>query len=235
MANYVEKKCKHCGCIYKTLFKNRHRGKFCSRKCVNEKQTGHGNPAFGKVYQTKEMHPEWALNISKASKGKINIGDANGMKNADAKAKLSKTRKEMMQNPEVRKNLAEKSRQAWADGKFDGVRVGQCQWFTYTKKDGSVIKLQGTWELAFAKWADNKELKFDTHKGRIEYKDEIGNIKSYYPDFYFYDWNCWVDIKNDYHFNLQKEKFEQIKKSNPEKVIKIILKKELISLGVFER
>lgn len=70
--------------------------------------------------------------------------------------------------------IAEKTRIAWAEGKFDGVKVGRCKWYKYVKRDSSQIKVQGTWELAFVKWADEQGLKFDTHQGKLSYQDENG-------------------------------------------------------------
>jgi hypothetical protein len=230
------KKCEICGVDFKVRPSHYELRKTCSKKCQSTlyKTTfsGSKNPAFGKTFNTKLNNPQWAENIRNSTKGKTNLGSANGMKQSNAKIKASATRKKMMENPEFRQAIAAKTRKAWADGKFDGVRVGQCKWFNYTKRDGSVIKLQGTWELAFAKWADDQELQFDTHKGRIKYNDEFGTERTYYPDFYVYDWQCWIDIKNDYHYQMQKKKFQLINESNPNKKIRIILKKELESLGV---
>ena len=59
--------------------------KTCSKECLKKLQikmfSGKNNPAYGKVYRTKETHPEWAAKVSKTAKErKINSGDKNGMK-----------------------------------------------------------------------------------------------------------------------------------------------------------
>lgn len=96
--------------------------RFC-RKCAVK---GDRNPAFGHAYRTKETHPEWAEKVSKTSKERqINSGDKNGMKQPEARAKASKTRKAKFANdPEFKEMIAECTRQAWADGKYDDVPVG---------------------------------------------------------------------------------------------------------------
>jgi hypothetical protein len=230
MPNFVEKKCVFCERIFSVLFKNRNKQKFCSRECVNSKQKGEGNPAFGKRYRSKELNPEWAASIAAGCCG-VNAGDKNGMKKPEARAKASQTRKQMMQSRELREEISAQVRKAWADGKYEGVRVGQCKWFSFKKKDGTTIKLQGTWELAFAKWADEKSMTFATHKGRLAYVMD-GQTKSYYPDFFVEDWGCYVDIKNDYHMQLQKDKFQAIQSSNPNVKIRILGKEDLKQLGV---
>lgn len=104
---------------------------------------------------------------------KINVGDKNGMKKSENKKKVSEARKQMFLSGTLSKDeIATKNRAAWAAGKFDGVRVGQCKWFNFIKKDGNLIKCQGTWELAFVKWMDDIGLNFITHKGRIPYVDK---------------------------------------------------------------
>lgn len=91
-----------------------------------------------------------------------------------------------MEDISIRKHLSEKVKMAWVNGKFDGVKVGRCKWYSFEKKDGEVIKVQGKWELAFVEWADSINLKFKCkcHVGRISYKDALQNFRFYYPDFF---------------------------------------------------
>lgn len=72
--------------------------------------SGEKNPAFGKTYKTKKDNPEWAENIRASSKGKINLGDKNGMKQLEARAKVSATRKEMFKDETLRKKLSDSSK-----------------------------------------------------------------------------------------------------------------------------
>jgi hypothetical protein len=77
---------------------------------------------------------------------------------------------------------------------------------------------------------DKNKIKFITHRGIISYILN-GKSKNYYPDFYLIDYDEYIDIKNDYHYSLQKEKFDAIRSCNPKLKIRIILKEELIKLG----
>lgn len=43
-----------------------------------------------------------------------------------------------------------------------------------------------------------------------------------------------MDIKNDYHYGLQKDKFKRIALSNPNLEIRILKKEDLVEMGVFE-
>lgn len=178
-------------------------------------------------------NPEIAIKISKTCiEKKINVGEKNGMKKIESKNKVSETRKKMFKDGRLSgTKISENLSLAWKNGLFDNVKVGRCKWYDFKKQDGTIIKCQGTWELKFVTWLEEKNIQYIAHKERIPYLME-GKQKFYYPDFFIFDWNCFVDIKNEYHYKLQFNKFENIIKSNPNLKLKILLKKDLISLGI---
>jgi hypothetical protein len=230
MPKYIKKNCLFCKEEYNCIFKRRNTQKYCSRECVNKKQAGKGNPAYGKVYRTKETHPEWSDKIKSAHIERGSLTTENPMKDPKIVEKAKASRKKYLANPDNIKKIANKTKIAWEEGKFDEVAVGACKWYTYAHSNGKEYKVQGTWELAFIKWIDKQGLNFSCHKGRIPYIDKEGMSRNYYPDFYIEDWGCYVDIKNDYLYSISKDKFESIFESH--KNIKILLKKDLLELGV---
>ena len=224
MHDNVEIICKYFKCRKKFIvsYKNRNR-RFCSLNCV----TAYRNTIItpwnkGKTKEQDERIMKYSLKI-----GASISGDNNGMKQIEARNKVSKSRKKMYENKDERRKTAELTKKAWENGKFDGVKVGRCKWYDYKE-----YKVQGTWELAFIKWLDNNNLKFTCHRGRLSYFDDNGYEKSFYPDFYVYDWNSYVDVKSDYFYNINKNKIDNILKHN--KNVKILLKEDLIKLGVFD-
>lgn len=183
--------------------------------------------AIQKMYSER---PEIRQKISRTAKErKINHGDKNGMKQIAARQKVSAARKKMFQDPELRKHYARKTREAWARGDFDGVRVGRCSWHNYLHSNGQVYKVQGKWELSFIEWLDEEKLEFTCHKGRIPYELN-GKDKNYYPDFWVQKWSSYVDVKCDYFYC--EEKFHAIRKSNPDMKLKVLFKPDLLKLGV---
>lgn len=224
--------CKNCKEEFVAPYKQRKTRKFCSRTCVNDFQIGEGNPAFGKTYRTKLSHPEWANKISETHKQRGHIiGDKNPMKKKSVAAKMSVSRKKRFQNDEgFRKQHAEIMRNAWKNGKFNGVKVGLCKWYDFIKKNGNTCKVQGLWELTYAKWLDDNDINFVTHKGKLPY-EQHGKKKSYYPDFYLPDEDIYVEVKNEYHHSLNKEKIDLVRKHNNVK-IKLLFKQDLIQLGI---
>lgn len=174
-----------------------------------------------------ENDPEWKVRNSKSKKGIINLGKNNGMKNPEVAKKVSETRKKLLSDPTERLKISKATSKAWADGKYENVNVGISRWYDYKHSDGTVYKVQGTWELAFIQWLDENDMKFKCHRGRISYQLN-GTEKNYYPDFWVDEWNCWVDIKNKYHYSLQESKFKALEDAGHK--IKLIFKQELEQL-----
>lgn len=222
MAN-ITLRCKWCSKEFVVEYKYRNKRKFCNIDCMKIGMSGFGNPAYGKTYRTKETHPEWAEKVSNTHKSKGSlIGDKNPMKNPVTVAKMSNTRRKTVTNdPAYRASRKQSSIDNWAEGKYDNASVGKCKWYDHQKSDGSIIKLQGTWEVAFARELDTRGIDYEAHRGRLAYISHDGSIRNYYPDFYITMWDAYVDIKGAYWDELQKTKFEYIKKSHPDKCIVI--------------
>jgi hypothetical protein len=159
------------------------------------------------------------------------IGDKNPMKNLETRKKVGKTRSERMTTQE-KKKYSNGTKKAWEEGKFIGVNnSGKCLWYDYKHSNGNIYKVQGTWELDFIKWLDKNNIDFKCHEGRVPYIDDEDKSKNYYPDFYIYIWNSYVDIKSDYTYKGQERKFEILKKTS--KVpIKLLFRKDLNKLGI---
>jgi hypothetical protein len=178
-----------------------------------------------------ESDPNWKIRNSESKKGKINIGDSNGMKSKEARNKASKTRSEMMANG-YNKIVSEYTKKAWSEGKFDGVKVGRSKWYHYEHSNGKIYKVQGKYEYHFIEWLDKNKMEFECHPKKLKYIDAKGEWHSYLPDFFVNEWDCYVEIKNKYHMTQQIEKFEMILKSNTNIKLKILLEKDLEELGI---
>lgn len=77
----------------------------------------------------------------------------------------------------------------------------------YTKKDGSIIKLDSSWEEALAIRLD--ELNIDwIRPSPIKWVDSAGVSHNYFPDFYLKDFDIFLDPKNEQAVKVQKDKIE---------------------------
>lgn len=221
---------------YTTLIKHQEDdtipGNFCT-KCFPSLSIQREKVRSG-LQKMLKNDPDWSKRNSDSKKGKINLGDKNGMKRLDARNKVSKFRKEFFRNPSEREKVSKAVSKAWREGKYNDVAVGKCKWFQSIDTDGNEIKVQGTWELAYAKWLVKKGIQFRCHRGRISYIDDSGKERNYYPDFYLVDEDLYVDIKNRYHYTMQKRKFDILKEQRPDIKIKLLFKEELDEIGVFD-
>ena len=155
------------------------------------------------------------------------------MKRPEIRAKVSKTRKEKFANdPEFKEMIAECTRQAWADGKYDDVPVGKCKWYDHVKPSGEIVKLQGTWEVAVARYFDANEIDYVAHRGRFSYVTPDGAKRSYLPDFFLPLTNEHVDVKGAFWSFEQRDKLDHIRNSNPSMKLVIYDKKKLEDLNI---
>jgi hypothetical protein len=235
----VQLKCDICGNIHERTLRHYKKMKkyelfdkdycnLCWRPILNNRPDKIEKMKLGlkEFWKSEEKRKEMSEIIKRV---KDISGDKNPMKNLETRKKVGKTRSEKM-TEEERKKYSEGSKRAWAEGKFIGVNnTWKCLWYDYKHSNGKIYKVQGTWELKFIEWLDEKNIKFECHKGRLPYLHD--NIeKNYYPDFFVYDWNCYVDIKSNYVYDKQKDKFVSI--LNKYNNVKILFKKDLNKLGI---
>ena len=130
------------------------------------------------------------------------------------------------------KHLTEETKKKIGEKLTRNNNGGKCKWYSFYKKDGNEIKLQGTWEVRFAKVLEI--IDEDWIKIGIGHKDhsyiwiDNKNIEHYYtPDFYSPKLNKYFEIKG-YWWGDDKNKMEQVIKQYPSIKFDIIMKKELI-------
>ena len=236
----VQLKCDECGEIHERTLRHYNKLKnnelfvkdycnLCWRPILNNRPEKIKKMILGlkEVWKSEEKRKQMSETIKNV---KDISGDKNPMKNIEIRKKVGQTRSERMTDEE-RKKYSDGTKKAWEEGKFIGVNnAWKCLWYDYEHSNGNVYKVQGTWELKFIKWLDDNNLKFECHKGRIPYIDDENKSKNYYPDFFVYDWNLYIDIKSDFTYIGQKRKFEILQKTN--KNIKILFKKDLKKLNI---
>ena len=97
---------------------------------------------------------------------------------------------------------------------------------------GEAVKLQGTWEVAFARRLDELEVDYVAHQGSWVYVDGLGVSRCYYVDFYVPMWDVFVDVKGAFWDAEQAEKVQFVRASNPDKTLFIATKSFLLEWGV---
>ncbi len=85
----------------------------------------------------------------------------------------------------------------------------------YIKKNGEIIRLQGHWEVEFARWLDKNNIEYLAHpKEKFSYTDSKGQTRHYSPDFWIPSWNCYVDPKNYFCFKQDIYKINKVREEH---------------------
>lgn len=79
----------------------------------------------------------------------------------------------------------------------------------YVCVDGSIVKLDSSYERTVAKLLDEHYVKWNRPKPLVWF-DKKNIQHHYFPDFYLIDYDVYLDPKNDYCFKVQKEKIDYI-------------------------
>jgi len=104
---------------------------------------------------------------------------------------------------------------------------GRTKHIKFTSKLAGKVDLMGSWELAYAKYLDDNNIKWRRPTEKFLYKfEKLRQGKGYYtPDFFLIDENTYVEIKG-YETEKDRAKWSQF----PMK-LKIIKKKEMQELN----
>jgi hypothetical protein len=127
-----------------------------------------------------------------------------------------------------------------ARGELAG-KGGTCRWYDFTKKNGETVRVQGSWEYAFADWCERRGLDWTSHPNALSYTEAQGRPHLYFPDFYIRGGpvaalrGTYVETKNDYLIATEAEKFRWIRASNPNARIQVWGRTQLLALGVHLR
>lgn len=90
----------------------------------------------------------------------------------------------------------------------------------YRKYQYKNVTMDSSWEVELAQWMDeNKITWIRSRKICLFWKDERGDLRRYYPDFYLPDYNIYLDPKNKYLQEKDKFKLESVQKEQNVKIL----------------
>lgn len=122
----------------------------------------------------------------------------------------------------ARKNIIARYEAGWMP------KAGRCNKIQYVSLIAGTVWVDGTWELAVAKWLDSKGYNWKRNTKRFPYKNLKGNISHYTPDFFVEELGGYIEVKG-YETALDRCKWEQF----PEKLL-VWKRKELTEQGIFD-
>lgn len=171
-SRFASKKCVHCGRVYApTSGTQKYCGK-CHFHCEN----------CGKIVSVGQNRccSCWQL------------GENNNSKKLETRKKIGKKSKGRShpQSEETKRKISEanKGRLVGAKNPMFGrvlYNTGRCKWYTYVSKSAGKVRLQGTYELRFAKVLDKMDFDWKRPTGEYFLYDE--GAHAYTPDFRIFD------------------------------------------------
>lgn len=107
---------------------------------------------------------------------------------------------------------------------------GRCKWYDFEKNTGEIVRLQGTWEVRFAKILeiiDPNWIKISLYSKyhSFDWIDDNGINHVYTPDFYSPKSNTFYEVKGFWWGNDKNKMYKVFEQNNVN--IKMIFKKEL--------
>ena len=88
----------------------------------------------------------------------------------------------------------------------------------YTRKDGSVVLMDSTWEVIMATRLDELEVNWERDPNmKLEYRTRGGRKRNYIPDFYLPELDIYVEVKG-YWTDAARHKMKDVIRRNPDKI-----------------
>ena len=174
---------------------------FCSSKCAHS-------------FSTLENRKEIGNKISKSLTGKGNQDVTIECKECKTKFTqcFSKRFKKYCSGECRKLNLSDKFRQIAIKNNLGGNRRRSAYGKYFSVYAGEVF-LESSWELKVAKSLDENKINWK-RPSHFKWKDNEGINRRYFPDFYIYDLNVYLDPKNPFLQVQDKEKIRLVEEQN---------------------
>lgn len=131
-----------------------------------------------------------------------------------------------MSKPTMKKHMRNVMLNKYKNG-FE-VKCGRAPKLDYDSDVAGKIKVDGSWELKVAIYFDRLGLKWKRNENRFPYINELKTHSTYRPDFYVYDWDCFIEVKG-YQVLRDNYKWNQFPK---DKVLLVWNKTELLKRNI---
>ena len=202
------------GCGKKAIkqFKN---GNYCCAEYVTkcpEHKKKNSVAHKGVIIKTKDgNHPRknkapWNKGLTKETNSSL-TKSSNTLKKRFKTGDLEPSFKGQTHTKEAREKIRISINNRYANGWE--VKCGRSPKIDYESPIAGKIKVDGSWELAVAKYLDSLNVVWRRNKKRFKYYNEIKKRESTYcPDFYIEDWNTYLEVKG-YETDLDKCKWMQ--------------------------
>lgn len=210
------KKCDY-GCDREALYIMKNGKQCCSKHCSScpSMKIKNRGDKLGKIPKWKNGHPRgmsgkkpwnigktyeelWGQERADKYKEKIRI------QNTGKQGSFSKMshKKQEIYRERHREAILRRYKSGWMP------KAGRCKKIVYESKVAGKVLVDGTWELAVAKYLDSLGVEWRRNKNRFGYLHPNGKESFYTPDFYVKDWDSYIEVKG-YETDLDRCKWSQ--------------------------
>jgi hypothetical protein len=138
-------------------------------------------------------------------------------------AKISHLKSPRIHTAEFKEKQRNRILKRYEDGWMP--KAGRCKKIKYESPVAGLISVDGTWELAVAKYLDKLKYNWRRNTKRFQYINLQGKISHYTPDFYVEELGGYLEVKG-YETELDRCKWTQFKEKltiwKKDVIIKII-------------
>lgn len=197
------------------------------------KKTGEDHWLFGK-HQTDEVKAKISnsrkgIGHTQETKDLISLKNKGKKRSVETRKRISETKFGDM-NPQ----FGRRGKLSHLFGKPAPITFGKGYGRWHTKKDGRKVWFRSSWEYKFALYLDEKGIDWEyEHKSFpvsfVTHKHKELSERNYWPDFFVN--GEWIEIKG-YWREDAKAKFEAFKAQHPNEKIRLLMRPELLALGI---
>lgn len=196
--------CENCGIEHEVIYGS---GRFCSMKCSR---------GFSTKAKRKEINEKVSKKLKRTQKTLLNCFVCNNTFEHVRKNTMTCSKECLNQ---IKSSRIKQNKICMAGGYRKGSGRGKGGW--YESKIAGLVYLDSTYELNYAIYLDNQNIKWERNTKHFYYTE-----KNYYiPDFYLIEENLYVETKG---FSTEKDKLKWQAVPN----LKVLFKKDLQSLGI---
>lgn len=177
----------------------------------------------GKTSNWKNGHPRGATGKEPWNKGKKGL-----QKHSEESKEKMRRKGEGREHSQETKEKMSKTRTEMYIGGWEAVSCGRSKRHKYTSPIAGRITVDGKWELAVAKHLDTLKVKWKRNTERFPYTNLKGKASTYCPDFYVFDWSCYIEVKG-YRTELDECKWSQFPKKLSIWTSDILIEKGIIN------
>ena len=186
-------------------------------------KTANAHRGMKRSEETKKKMSE----AKKGNSGRLGKPHSEESKKKMSEAKLGNKVNVGRQRTEEFKEKCSKSARGWMYNK------NRTKWYELEMPDGSVQKVQGSYELRYAQHLLSKGIEFTCQPSpHLKYTDQFGGTRTYRPDFWVPLLESYVEIKSTYTLGLRgaRKKLEMVQKAGHPLII--LTEVELSEMGI---